>query len=100
MVFDTVRMNHKSCVMFSMIFFIFVALVVIFGFLAVRWRRNNRRRNTYISDKNALNKEEVRESRIRGTFNETPTGDIKGGVLPADNKLSQNDFNEEDEVIK
>ena len=83
--------------MFSMIFFIFVALVLVFGFFAVTWRRKNR----VPLDPDATDEKNAkRMSRSSSAFNEPSTGDIKGGVVPADNKLSQHDFDDENEVIK
>jgi len=82
--------------MFSMIFFVFVALILVAGLFAVRWRQKNR--SIKINDEKPESMGTVQRS--SSAFNEPSTGDIKGGILPADNKLSQNDFDDENEVIK
>jgi hypothetical protein len=83
--------------MFSIIFFVFVAVILVAGFLAVTWRKKNRiPLDTDVSGERNVE----RLSRSNSAFNEPSTGDIKGGIVPTDNKLSQNDFNDEDEVIK
>ncbi len=82
--------------MFSIIFFAFIVLVIIVGFLAVRWRKNNKTTSPVNEDP----RETLPVQRSSSAFNETPTGNIKGGILPADNKLPSNDFTDENEAIK
>lgn len=81
--------------MFSIIFFGFIGLILIVGFLAVRWRKN---KTTFPVNEGHV--KSTPKQRFSSAFNETPTGNIKGGILPADNKLPSNDFTDENEVIK
>ncbi|MGZ3922415.1 MAG: hypothetical protein ACXVBJ_01520 [Flavisolibacter sp.] len=78
--------------MFSMIFFLFVAVVAVFGFLAVTWKKKNKvPLDTDVVDTD-------RTSRPGGAFNERSTNQIKGGMVPTENKLSHKDFDEGNEV--
>lgn len=78
-----------------MIFFIFVALILIVGFFASTWRRKNR----VPLDPDATNERNTeRFTRPNNAFNEPSANDIKGGVVPTDNKLSQNDFDDNGRV--
>ena len=84
--------------MFSIIFFVFVALILVAGFFAVTWRKRNRVPLEDDKSEEGYNREPVQRS--SSAFNEPSTGDIKGGILPADNKLSQNDFDDANELPK
>jgi hypothetical protein len=82
--------------MVSITFFVFVALILVVGFFATTWRRKHR----VPLDPDGRAKENTeRLSRSNSAFRES-TGDIKGGILPTENKLSQNDLNEEEEPLK
>jgi hypothetical protein len=83
--------------MFSIGLFLFVAFIMVVGFLAVTWKKRNRipLDTDVVDDRHG---EPI--TRSNGAFNEPSTNDIKGGVLPADNKFSQNDYDEQNEVTK
>ena len=89
-------MNQSILIMVSITFFVFVALILVAGFLAATWRRKHR---VPLDPDGTVERNSERLSRPGSAFNES-RGDLKGGILPADNKLSQNDFNEEEESIK
>ena len=77
--------------MVSMTFFIFVAVILIVGFFASTWRRKNR----VPLDPDATDERNTeRFTRPNNAFNEPSANDIKGGVVPTGNKLSQNDFDD------
>lgn len=77
--------------MVSMTFFIFVAVILIVGFFASTWRRKNR----VPLDPDATDEGNTeRFTRPNNAFNEPSANDIKGGVVPTDNKLSQKDFDD------
>lgn len=82
--------------MFSMIFFIFVAVVAIAGFVAVTWRKKNR---VPLENDESAERYNRETTRSKSAFNEPSTGDIKGGIIPTDNKLSQKDFDEDSDSI-
>lgn len=77
--------------MVSMTFFVFVVLILVAGFFAATWRKKNK----IPLDTDVRTGE--RPSRSNSAFNEASTGDIKGGMVPTDNKLSQKDFDEEND---
>jgi hypothetical protein len=83
--------------MFSISFFLFVAFIVVVGFLAVTWKSRNKvpLDSDVADDRNAK-----RSTRSNGAFNEPSTNDFRGGVLPAENKLSENDYDEQNDVTK
>ena len=81
--------------MVSITFFIFVALVIVVGFFAATWRRKNR--VPLDPDGTVEGNSRLREP--DRPFTE-PRGDIKGGILPADNPLSENRLDEQDEPTK
>ena len=90
--------------MFSLILFGIVAFILLVGFIVVTIRRKNKRGIRRDSDESAI---DIGRSgithpaqRSKSAFNETPTSDIKGGILPADSKLPQNDFSDEDQITK
>lgn len=80
--------------MFSIIFFAFIVIILIAGFLAVTWRKNKK--------KFRVNEAPMDNTKQRSSsaFNETPTGNIKGGIVPADNKLPSTDFTDENDGHK
>ena len=81
-----------------MIFFVFVAFILVAGFLAITWRKRNRNKSSKANDEPV---EKYTTGQLsHSAFNEPSADDIKGGVIPADNKLSQNDFDDETEVTK
>jgi hypothetical protein len=82
--------------MFSIIFFVFVAMILVAGFFAATWRRKNK---VPLDPDGTVEKNTESLSRSNTTFNES-AGNVKGGILPTGNKLSQNDLDEEDEPIK
>jgi hypothetical protein len=82
--------------MVSITFFAFVGLILVIGFFAVVWRRKHR---VPLDPDGTIERDNERLSHSGSAFNESK-GDIKGGIFPADNKLSKNDFNEEDEPVK
>lgn len=82
--------------MFSIIFFAFIVLILIGGFIGIKWRKNHKTTSTVTEDFQGVQPVQ----RSNSAFNETPTGNIKGGILPADNKLPSNDFTDENEAIK
>jgi len=80
--------------MVSITFFVFVALILVAGFLAATWRRKNKvPLDTDVMDE----RNTERLSRSNSAFKEPSTSDIKGGVVPTDNKLSQKDFDDEND---
>jgi hypothetical protein len=85
-----------NLIMVSITFFVFVALILIIGFFAATWRRKHK---VPLDPDGTIERNSERLSRPGSAFNES-RGDVKGGILPAENKLSQNDFNEEDEPVK
>jgi len=97
MVFEPHYLNQSILTMVSITFFVFVALILVAGFFAATWRRKNR---VPLDPDGRVERDTERLSRSNSAFNEPSTGDIKGGIIPTDNKLSQNDFDEEDEAIK
>lgn len=95
MVFENDINNHKSMTMVSIIFFVFVVLILVAGFFAATWRKKNRiPLDTDIRD----GRNTERLSLTNSAFNEPSTGDIKGGIVPTDNKLSQKDFDDENDT--
>ena len=82
--------------MFSLIFFVLVAVILVAGFFAATWRRKNK---VPLDPDGKVERNSERLSPQGSAFNGSK-GDIKGGILPADNKLSQNDFNDKDDPIK
>ena len=80
--------------MVSITFFVFVALILVVGFFAATWRRKNRV---------PLDPDGQPERNVRTPDpNDRPIeskGNIKGGILPADNRLSQ-DHVEDNEPLK
>lgn len=86
----------KFLIMVSITFFVFVGLILLIGFFAAIWRRKNR---VPLDPDGITERQDERLLRSGSAFNES-NGDVKGGIIPADSKLSQNDFNEEDEPMK
>jgi hypothetical protein len=84
--------------MFSIIFFALVAVILVAGFFAVTWRKKHKVPLEGNESTERYSRESVQQS--NSAFNEPSTGDIKGGMVPTDNKLSQNDFDEENEPLK
>jgi hypothetical protein len=82
--------------MVSITFFIFVAVIVAAGFLAAAWRRKNK---VPLDPDGEVERSSEELSHSGSAFNESK-GDINGSIVRAKNKLSQNDFNEEDEAMK
>ena len=83
--------------MVSITFFVFVALILVAGFFAATWRRKNK----VPLDPDSSNERSMEGlSRSGSAFSEPSTNDSKGGVVPANNELSQNDFDDEKEVVK
>jgi len=88
--------------MISLLFFSFVGLILFVGFMIAiiirRKKRNKMRRGA------SMMKREQRKTGsapyAHSAFNETPAGNVKGGILPADSKRQQNDFNNENEQDK
>lgn len=75
--------------MFSILLFLFVGVVLVIGLVGLIWRKRNR-----VPLEGDESTERVRRT---GAFKETSTKDIKGGIIPADNKLSQPDFSDQKE---
>ena len=88
--------------MISLLFFSFVGLILFVGLMIamiIRRKKRNKMRNG-----TPMMKREQRKIRsglyAHSAFNETPAGNVKGGILPADSKRQQNDFNNENEQDK
>jgi hypothetical protein len=84
--------------MFSIILFIFVGLVLVAGFFAVTWRRRNK--VPLDNDESAPGRERRPSKPSNSAFKEYPVDNLKGRIVPTDNKLSQNDFDDDNEMIK
>jgi len=82
--------------MFSMIFFVFIAVILVAGFFAITWRKKNR---VPLENDQSAKRPNRETSRSKSAFNEPSTGNIKGGIIPTDNKLSQKDFDDDNDVI-
>ena len=83
--------------MFSITFFLFVAVIAVVGFIAARSRKKNK---IPLDSDVVKERGQERSSRSNSAFNEPSTNQVRGGVLPTDNKLSQSDFDEANEVTK
>jgi hypothetical protein len=81
--------------MVSITFFVFVGLIIVVGFFAATWRKKNR----VPLDPDGEVERNNRTRISRSDFNES-SGEIRGGILPADNKMSQNDLDESEEPLK
>jgi hypothetical protein len=79
--------------MFSLIFFAFVALIVAMGYFAVTWRRKHR---IPLDSDVTQGRDTERVSASGSAFNEPSTRNLKGGIVPTENKLSQTDFTDEE----
>jgi hypothetical protein len=84
--------------MFSIILFIFVGIVLVGGFIAVTWRRKNK--VPLENDESAQTNKRDSSRPSNSAFNEPSISNMKGQIMPTDNKLSQNDFDDESEVTK
>jgi len=80
--------------MVSITFFVFVVLILVAGFIAATWRRKNK---VPLDTDVRVERKTEGLSRSNSAFNEPSTGDIKGGIVPTDNKLSQKDFDDEND---
>ena len=81
--------------MVSITFFVFVGLIIVVGFFAATWRKKNR----VPLDPDGEVEQDNRTPISRSSFNES-SAEIKGGILPADNKMTQNDLDESEEPMK
>lgn len=80
--------------MFSIIFFVFVAFILVAGFLVVTGR-NKRRKSTDNNPSDTTTPESARRS--MSGFNETRNDDIRNRVVPTQMPLNDlNDFNSEE----
>jgi hypothetical protein len=82
----------KTKAMFSLIFFFFVAFILVAGFLVVTGRNKKRRSATGNDLSKTTNPESVHRS-VSG-FNETRSDDLKGRVVPT--QLPLNNLNSEE----
>ncbi|MGN6401061.1 MAG: hypothetical protein ACTHMD_11445 [Flavisolibacter sp.] len=88
--------------MISLLFFSFVGLVLLVGFvieMVIRKKKRNKMRNGI----SPVQKEQVKNSRAphaHSAFNERTIGNIKGGIVPAGSKRYPNDFNNDNEQDK
>ncbi len=83
--------------MFSMIFFGFVFLIVLVGFVAVMLRRRKRTSKEKASLEGNRSAERNISMPQASGFNEPLTGAIKGTVRPAENKPAQSGFNDQEQ---
>jgi len=86
--------------MISLLFFSFVALVLIFGFVIAINIHRKRRKAQNGEGTPLVHRRQGKASSApypRSAFNETRPGHLKGGILPADSKLSQRDPNKNEE---
>ncbi|HEY6956703.1 MAG TPA: hypothetical protein VI385_15740 [Flavisolibacter sp.] len=81
--------------MISITFFVFVGLIIVVGFFAATWRKKNR----VPLDPDGEVERDNGTSISRSHFSES-RDKITGGILPADNKMSQNDLDESEEPMK
>lgn len=88
----------KSYIMFSLIFFIFVAVILVTGYLAVTWKKKHR--VPLENEEPAESYHRESQQRTGSAFNEPPIGEIKGGMVPTENKLGDRDIDAENEGIK
>ncbi|MGN6164913.1 MAG: hypothetical protein ACTHOF_10275 [Flavisolibacter sp.] len=85
--------------MISLLFFSFVGLVLLVGFvieMIIRKKKRNKLRNGI----SPVQREQRKNSTVphgHSAFNERPMGNIKGGIVPADTKRQPNDFNNDNE---
>lgn len=84
--------------MFSIILFIFVGIVLVAGFIAVTWRRKNK--VPLENDEPARENKRVTLRPSNSAFNEPSISDMKGQIVPTDNKLSKKDFDDESGEVK
>jgi len=88
----------KPLAMFSIIFFIFVAIVFVIAFFALTWRKKNK--VPLENDEPAERYPDGSFQRSSSAFSEPSTDNIKGGIVPTDSKPSQSGFDDENDVIK
>lgn len=81
--------------MVSITFFVFVGLIIVVGFFAATWRKKNR----VPLDPDGEVERENETPISRSHFSES-RDKITGAILPADNKMSQNDLDESEEPMK
>ena len=60
--------------MFSMIFFVFIAVILVAGFFAITWRKKNR---VPLENDQSAKRPNRETSRSKSAFNEPSTGNIK-----------------------
>ena len=82
--------------MFSMIFFGFVFVVLLAGFVAVMLRRKRRFKKRASLEDNRSTERNRNMPRTSG-FNKLSADNINEVVVPADNKLSQGKSNEQEQ---
>ncbi|ANE51387.1 hypothetical protein [Flavisolibacter tropicus] len=86
--------------MFSLLFFFFVAFILIMGYAIVTLVRRKKKAHMPINDRGLINRNESRNatrSFSQNTFREERGNTIQGNILPTDSKRPDSNSRDQDQ---